>query len=63
MLSSVLPKSHSRFVLSTSVSEAEITLDPSALEGTEQIRSDAIELVGSVAAHLAFGGQGRRGNY
>jgi len=62
-LSSVLPKSHSRFVLSTGGSEAEvITLDRSALEGTKQIRSNAIKFVGSVAARLTFGGQGRRRN-
>jgi len=59
-LSSVLPKSHSRFVLPTGGSEAEVTLDRSALEGTKQVRSDAIEPVGSVTARLAFGGEGRR---
>ena len=58
----MLPKSHLRFVLSTGVSKAEVTLDRSALEGTKQIRSDAIKSVGSVAARLAFGGQGRRRN-
>ena len=57
----MLPNSHSRFVLS-SASEAEVTLDRSAHEGTKQIRSDAIEPVGSVAMHLSFGGQGRRRN-
>jgi hypothetical protein len=36
-LSSVLPKSHSRFVLSTGVSNPDVTLDRSALEGTKQI--------------------------
>jgi len=61
-LSSVLPKSHSRFVLSLGGSEAEVTLDRSALEGTKQVRSDAIEPVGSATARLAFGGEGRRRN-
>ena len=61
-LSSVLPKSYSRFVLSTGGSEAAVTLDRSALEGTKQVRSDAIGPIGSVTAHLAFGGEGRRRN-
>ena len=61
-LSSVLPKSHSRFVLSPGGSEAEVTLDRSAHEGTNQIRPDAIEPFGSVAAHPASCGQGRRPN-
>ena len=56
------PKLHSRSVLSTGGSEAEITLDRSAHEGIKQIRPDAIEPIGSVAAHLSFGGQGRRRN-
>ena len=61
--SSGLPKSHSRFALSTSgVSETEVMIDHPAHEGTKRMRSDAIEPVGSVAAHLAFGGQGRRRN-
>jgi len=47
-------------VPSTGVSEAEVTPDRSALEETKQIRSDAIEPVGSVAAHPAIGGEGRR---
>jgi hypothetical protein len=34
-LSSVLQKSHSRFVISTGGSEAEVTLDRSAHEGTK----------------------------
>jgi len=41
-LSSVLPQSHSRFVLSTGGSEAEVMLDRPAHEGTKQIRPDAI---------------------
>ena len=61
-LCSVLPKSHSRFVLSAGGSEEELTLDRSALEGTKQVRSGAIEPVGSVTARLAFGGDGRRQN-
>ena len=61
-LSSVLPKSHSRFVLTTGGSEAEVTLDRSALEGTKQARSDSIEPVGSVTARLAFGGESCRRN-
>src|SRR5258706_12199436 len=60
--SSVLPKSHSRFVLCAGVSETEVTFDHSAHEGTKRMRSDAIEPVGSVTAHLASGGQGRRRN-
>ena len=60
-LSSALPKSHLRFVLSTGL-EVEVTLDRSAHEGTKQIRPDANDPVGSVAARLAFGGQGRRRN-
>jgi hypothetical protein len=36
-LSSVLPKSHLRFVLSTGVSKAEVILDCSALERTKQM--------------------------
>jgi len=56
----VLPKSHLRFVLSTGISEAEVTLSRSALEGTKQVRPDAIDPVGSVAAHLAFGEQSCR---
>jgi len=61
-LSSVLPKSHSRFVLSTGVSEAVVTLDRSAPEGTKQIRSDAIEPAASVEAPLDFDGEGRGRN-
>ena len=61
-LSSVLPKSHSRFVLSAGESGEGLTLDRPALEGTKQVRSDAIEPVGSVTAHFAFGGDGRRQN-
>jgi hypothetical protein len=57
-LSSVLPKSHLRFVFATGISKAELILHRSALEGTKQIRSDAIEPVGSVEARLAFGGEG-----
>jgi len=60
--SSVLPKSPLRFVLSTGGSKAEITPDRSALEGTKQVRSDAIGPVGSVTAPLALGGEGRRRN-
>jgi hypothetical protein len=45
-LSSVLPTSHLRFVLSTGESKAEVILDRSALERTKQIRSDAIGPVG-----------------
>jgi len=59
-LSSVLPKLHSRFVLTTGGSKAEVTLDPSAPEGTKQVRSAAIKPVGSAAPHLAFGRQSRR---
>ena len=59
-LPSLLPKSHLRFVLSTGVPKPEVKLDHSAPEGTKQIRSDAIEPVGSVAAPLTFGGEGRR---
>jgi len=54
-LFSVLPMSHSRFVLSTGGSEEELTLDRSALEGTKQVRPDAIKPVGPVTARLAFG--------
>jgi len=61
-LSSVSPKSHLRFVLSNRGSIAEVTLHRSALEGTKQIRSDAIELVGSVAARLASGSHGGKRN-
>ena len=55
-LSSVLPNSHLWFVLSTGGSKVDVTLDRSAHEGTKQIRPDAIEPVGSVAARLTFGG-------
>jgi hypothetical protein len=51
-----LPKSYLRLVFSTGISKAEVTLDRSALEGTEQIRSDAIEPLGSVATRRASGG-------
>jgi len=61
-LSSVLPKSHSGFVLSAGGSEEVLTLDRPALEGTKQVRSDAIKPVGSVTARLAFGRDGRRQN-
>ena len=61
-LSSVLPMSHSRFVLSASGSEDELMLDRPALEGTKRVRSNAIKPVGSVTARLAFGGDGRRQN-
>jgi len=61
-LSSVLPSSHLRFVHSFGGLKAEVTLDRSDPEGTKQIRPDAIEPVGSIAARLAFGGQGRRRN-
>ena len=49
-----------RSVVSTGNSEAEVTLDRSAHEGTKQIRPDAIEPIESFASHLAFGGQRRR---
>jgi hypothetical protein len=62
-LSSVLPKSHSRFVRSPGVPKPEVTLDRSALEGTKQMPSNAIGAVGSIAARLAVIGQGRRRNY
>jgi hypothetical protein len=48
----VLPVSRLRFVLATGVSEAEVTLDRLALEGTKQIRPDAVGPSGSVATHL-----------
>ena len=35
-------------------------LDCLALEGTKQIRPDAVEPFGSAAAHFAFGEEGRR---
>ena len=38
-------------------------LDRSALKGTNQIRSYAIETVGPFAAHFAFGGDGRGRKY
>jgi hypothetical protein len=47
-------------VPAASVSGAELTLDCLALEGTKQIRPDAIGPLGSVAAHFAFGEEGRR---
>ena len=31
-----------------------------ALEGTKQVRPDAVGPLGSVAAHFAFGEEGRR---
>jgi len=49
-------------VLSTGLSETDVTFGRSALEGTEQVRPDTTDPLGSVAAHLAFGGQGRRRN-
>jgi hypothetical protein len=58
----VLLKSHSRFVLSTGGSKAEVTLDRSAFEGTKQIRSDAIDPVRLAEERLAFGGEGRGRN-
>ena len=56
----VWPVSHLRFVLATVVSEAKVTFERLALEGTNQIRPNAVGPVGSLAAHFAFGGQGRR---
>ena len=43
-----------------SISGTELTLAYLALEGTKQIRPDAIGPLGSFAAHFAFGGKGRR---
>jgi len=48
-------------VPAVSVSGTELTLDSLALEGTKQIRPNAIGPLGSVATHFAFGGEGRRG--
>ena len=42
------------------VSGTELTLECVAIERTKQIRPDAICPVGSVAAHFAFGEEGRR---
>ena len=41
------------------MSEIEVTLDHIALEGTKQMRPDTVKPFRSVAAHLAFCGQGR----
>ena len=48
-----------RFVPAASVSGTELTLDFLAIEGTEQIRSDAVGPLGSVAAHFTFGREDR----
>ena len=52
--------SHLRFVLTTGASEAEVTFDRLAFEGTKQIRPDSVGHSGTVAADFAFGGQDRR---
>ena len=44
----------------TVVSDAEVTFDHSALEGTKQIRPDSARRSRSVGADFAFGGQGCR---
>ena len=43
-----------------SVSGTELTLECVALEGAKQIRPDATGAPGPVAAHLAYGEEGRR---
>ena len=43
-----------------SISGTELTLEYVALEGAKQIRPDATGALGPVAAHLAFGEEGRR---
>ena len=44
-------------MFTTGVSEAGVTLDRLALEGTKQIRPDVVGLLQSVEAHFASGGQ------
>ena len=44
------------------MSEAMLMLDCLALEGTKQIRPNAVDTLGSVAAHFAYGGEGCRGH-
>ena len=56
----VLPASRLRFVPAAVVSGTELTLACLALEGTKQIRSDAVGHFGSATAHFAFGEEGRR---
>ena len=47
--------SRSRFVLAVSVLGAELMLGSLALEGTKQIRRNAVGPPGSVATHFALG--------
>ena len=56
----MLPASHSRFVLVTGVSEAAVTHDRVALEGTKEIRRITGWVFRSFAAHFAFRGQSCR---
>ena len=56
----MLPRSHLRFVLAIGISEGEVTLESLAVEGTKQVRSDALGTLWSCAADSAAGGKGGR---
>ena len=49
-----------RFVLTTEILEAEVTLSGLDLEGTKQVRPDSLGYFQSVAMDYAFGKAGRR---
>ena len=58
----MLPRSHLRFVLAIGISEGEVTLESVAVEGTKQVRPDALRTLRSGAADSAFGRKGGRTN-
>ena len=58
-LFSVLPRSLLRFVLAIGISKAVVTLDGLALEGTKQVRPNAVGPLRSGPTYFAFGEGGR----
>ena len=58
----MLQASRLRFVPTAGVSDAKVTLDGLAVEGTKQVRPDAIRSLRSSTKDFAFGEEGRRGN-
>ena len=51
--------SHLRFVLAPGTSKGEVTLDGLDVEGTKQVRPDALGPLRSGATYSAFGEKGR----
>ena len=56
----MLPRSRLRFVLTAGIGEGEVTLDGIAVEGTKQVRPDALGSLRPGAADSAFSKKGGR---